>query len=162
MTVPEAQRLVGSTLLTGPRSVDASDDARPLPLDFSTVYQEWFAPVCRWLRALGGPGIDVEDLAQDVFVVAERKLAAFDGQHLAPWLYRISANTVSDARRRAWFRHLFLRRSDASLDDLACEATPVNIPGVWQDRYPSWSRRMRQTLEELFASPRTEHALGSE
>jgi 4-alpha-glucanotransferase len=61
--------------------------------------------------------------------------------------------------------HAFIRRTPSalvglSLDDLAHEATPVNIPGVWQDRYPSWSRRMRETLETLFASERTERSLG--
>ena len=63
--------------------------------------------------------------------------------------------------------HAFIRRTPSalvglSLDDLAHEATPVNIPGVWQDRYPSWSRRMRETLEEMFASERTARALGGE
>ncbi len=61
--------------------------------------------------------------------------------------------------------HGFIRRTPSalvglSLDDLGFEATPVNIPGVWQDKYPSWSRRMRDTLETLFASERTEWALG--
>jgi 4-alpha-glucanotransferase len=61
--------------------------------------------------------------------------------------------------------HTFIRRTPSalvglSLDDLAHETTPVNIPGVWQDRYPSWSRRMRETIEALLANPRTERALG--
>ncbi len=61
--------------------------------------------------------------------------------------------------------HAFIRRTPSalvglSLDDLAHETTPVNIPGVWQDKYPSWSRRMRTTLEDLFSSPRTEEGLG--
>jgi 4-alpha-glucanotransferase len=61
--------------------------------------------------------------------------------------------------------HTFIRRTPSalvglSLDDLAHETTPVNIPGVWQDRYASWSRRMRETLEELLENPRTEAALG--
>ncbi len=63
--------------------------------------------------------------------------------------------------------HAFIRRTPSalvglSLDDLAHEATPVNIPGVWQDRYPSWTRRMRETLETLFASGKTSVSLGGE
>jgi 4-alpha-glucanotransferase len=61
--------------------------------------------------------------------------------------------------------HTFIRRTPAalvglSLDDLAFEQTPVNIPGVWQDKYPSWSRRMRRDLEELLGDERTGAGLG--
>ncbi|MEP7000037.1 MAG: 4-alpha-glucanotransferase [bacterium] len=61
--------------------------------------------------------------------------------------------------------HAFIRRTPSalvglSLDDLAHETMPVNIPGVWQDRYPSWTRRMRETLESIFAAERTAQAMG--
>src|SRR4051812_35137356 len=87
----------------------ATAEARPAEHSFAfeKVYEMWFARVCRWLRALGGPQSDVEDLAQEVFVVVRRKLPEFDGENLPAWLYRISARTASDARRRSWFKHLF-------------------------------------------------------
>lgn len=61
--------------------------------------------------------------------------------------------------------HGFLRRTPSalvglSLDDLAREAVPINIPGIWQDKYPSWSRRMREPLEELLSDPGTVRMLG--
>jgi 4-alpha-glucanotransferase len=61
--------------------------------------------------------------------------------------------------------HAFLRQTPSALvglalDDLAREAEPVNIPGIWQDKYPSWSRRMRETLETLLVDPATTRMLG--
>jgi len=48
-----------------------------------------------------------------------------------------------------------------SLDDVAAEMEPVNVPGVGVDRYPSWSRRMHVTLAELRADPDAERMLAA-
>lgn len=37
-----------------------------------------------------------------------------------------------------------------SLDDLAAEHEPLNLPGVPGERHPSWTRRMSLTLDELW------------
>src|SRR4029077_18697046 len=92
------------------------------PLDFTRVYESWFDPCLRWLRALGIPDADLEDVGQEGFVVVRRKLDAFDGDKLPAWLYRITTRTASDHRRRAWFRRLWTRGSRVDLDTVASAA----------------------------------------
>ena len=67
-------------------------------LEFAPLYDEWFEHVARWIRALGAPSGDVEDIAQEVFLVVRRRLRDFDGRNLAGWLYRIASRQV----RQRW------------------------------------------------------------
>jgi RNA polymerase sigma-70 factor, ECF subfamily len=91
-------------------------------LELDAVYATWFPSVYRWVRAQVGPHADFEDITQDVFVVVQRKLAGFDGQNLAGWLYRITQRTVSDYRRRSWFRNLFQRPREIAFDEIHTSA----------------------------------------
>lgn len=75
-----------------------------VPLSFDEFYRKWFFDVCRWARAMGGLNADLEDIAQEVFLVVRRKYDGFDGAHPKAWLYRITQRRVNDYRRRAWFR----------------------------------------------------------
>ncbi len=77
--------------------------------EFRTLYDAWFADVARWVRALGAPASDQDDLVQEVFVVVHRRLLDFDGENIAGWLYRIAAHQVRDHRRLRWIRHIFGR-----------------------------------------------------
>jgi 4-alpha-glucanotransferase len=43
-----------------------------------------------------------------------------------------------------------------SLDDVAGETQPVNVPGVGPDQYPSWSRKMRDPLDVIMTSRDTD------
>ncbi len=48
-----------------------------------------------------------------------------------------------------------------SLDDLAGERTPINLPGVPQERHRSWVRRMQPSLDDLFADARVRRMLAA-
>lgn len=78
-----------------------------VPLEFEAVFEEWFERVASWVRALGGPESDQEDLVQDVFLIVHRRLPDFDGRNLAGWLYQIARRRVRDFRRLLWIRHVF-------------------------------------------------------
>ena len=76
---------------------------------FLTLYDVWCESVIRWIRALGGPEADRDDIAQEVFLVASRRFHDFDGRNPAAWLYRITQRQVRDFRRRTWVRRIFTR-----------------------------------------------------
>jgi RNA polymerase sigma-70 factor (ECF subfamily) len=89
------------------------------PPDFTHVYSTYFRHVARWIRALGGPMADVEDIAQEVFLVVRRRLPQFEGDNLIGWLYKITRYTVRDHRRRAWYQHVQLAGShNIELDEI--------------------------------------------
>ena len=77
-------------------------------LDFSAIHERWFDEVSRWIRAMGGPEADREDLVQDVFLIVHRRLPDFDGDNLAGWLYQIARHRVRDFRRLLWVKHLLM------------------------------------------------------
>ncbi len=61
--------------------------------------------------------IEVEDLAQDVFLKVFRKLHTFQGDSaFYTWLYRIAVNAATDRLARASHRRLKLVEDDAFLD----------------------------------------------
>ncbi len=86
----------------------------PEPLEFRAIYEKWFDEVARWIRAMGGPQADREDLVQDVFLVVHRRLPDFDGQNLAGWLYQIARHRVRDFRRLSWVRHVLFGKAALS------------------------------------------------
>jgi RNA polymerase sigma-70 factor (ECF subfamily) len=105
----------------------ASPHAPGKALRFASVYGDWFAEVTRWIPAMGGRASDVEDIAQETFLVVERKLDTFDGGNLGGWIYAITLGNVQNHRRLSWLRRLVLRPThdaifetpDPALD--ACE-----------------------------------------
>jgi RNA polymerase sigma-70 factor (ECF subfamily) len=80
----------------------------PQPLTLEEVYRDHFDFVYRQAARLGGPGVDAEDAAQEVFLIVGRKLHTFDSTSLVTtWLYGITLNVVRSLRRRSRIRRLF-------------------------------------------------------
>ena len=78
------------------------------PQEFRVIYERWFEEVSRWIRAMGGPEAEREDLVQDVFLVVHRRLPDFDGENVAGWLYQIARHRVRDFLRLVWVKHLLV------------------------------------------------------
>jgi 4-alpha-glucanotransferase len=96
-----------------------------------------------------------EDRSRD----REALLRRLANEHVLP--SAVAPRFASDLRGAV---HAFLCRSPAqlvgiALDDLTGELEPVNVPGVGQEQYPSWTRKMRETLETMMASDDVRAAL---
>jgi RNA polymerase sigma-70 factor, ECF subfamily len=111
----EAQRTAGD-------GVDAHDPRLP----FEALYERWFEHVTRWVRALGASEAEQEDLTQEVFLVAHRRLADFDGKNPAGWLYQIARRKVRDHRRLTWIKHVFGNRQALTEATLATQLGPLD------------------------------------
>jgi RNA polymerase sigma-70 factor (ECF subfamily) len=93
--------------------------------DFEEVYDQHFDFVWRSLRRLGVPAEQLDDAAQEVFLVVHRRLGAFQGRSsLKTWVFGIVLR-VSQATRRATRR----RSAEPLVEDAVASgaATPAEI-----------------------------------
>lgn len=73
--------------------------------DFRALYKEYSAFVWRSLRRLGVREADIEDAAQEVFVVVHRKMPEFAGKSsVKTWVFGICLKVASDWRKKAHIR----------------------------------------------------------
>ena len=107
---------------------------------FARLFEEHFDFVWRSLRRLGVAQGAVDDAAQEVFVVASRRLAAIEIGKERAFLFGTALRIASDARRSAARRHERDHEVDTELAS--------SQPGVDElvDR-----RRARELLDELIA-----------
>ncbi len=69
------------------------------------LLEAWGPQVLCWCRRLGGPGIDHEDAAHDVFLQVLSNLGGLrDPQSFPAWIFVITRREIQRHRRRAWFR----------------------------------------------------------
>jgi RNA polymerase sigma-70 factor (ECF subfamily) len=72
------------------------------------LYELHFDFVERISRRLGTPDPELDDVVQDIFIVAFRQLGQFQSGRVSTWLYRIAANVVSSRHRRRRIRSALL------------------------------------------------------
>jgi RNA polymerase sigma-70 factor (ECF subfamily) len=64
------------------------------------IYNEYFDFVWRNARRLGVPQSSADDVVQEVFIVVQRRLPAFDGRtHIRNWIFGILVHVVGNYRR---------------------------------------------------------------
>lgn len=98
-----------NTALAAPRSTVSAASSDTALVDrcrggdehaWEALYDAHFDFVFKVARRLGVPESEAEDVSQDVFIVAHRRLNQFESGRLSTWLYRITANVVRDRHRR--------------------------------------------------------------
>jgi RNA polymerase sigma-70 factor, ECF subfamily len=118
--------------------------------DLERLYLEHARAVARWAARLGGPTIEVEDVVQDVFLIAERRLRSFRGHSsVRTWLYGITANVVRHHRRKLRSRAWLL--GDEPLDSAKSEARSPLEELVRDERI----QNVRSALEQMREKHRT-------
>jgi RNA polymerase sigma-70 factor (ECF subfamily) len=108
--------------------------------DLDALFREHARYVWRCLRHLGVADADVDDVCQEVFITAQRKLPEFEGRSsLRSWLYGIALRIASDHRRSAYVRRERAVADPGELDDPA------------SNHASQASSEARQTLSSLLA-----------
>ena len=117
------------------------------PPAFDDVYDAHLAFVIRSVAALGVPAAQVEDAAQEVFVVVLRKLAAFEPRaSLKTWIYGIAVQVARSFRRT-------IRRQDLHQIVPLADTTIYGMEqrGEFPRRFNLTSRCVVWDLEEVEA-----------
>jgi 4-alpha-glucanotransferase len=122
--------------------------------DMATLTGWWEGTDIAIRRSVGLIGDDEKEA--EARAERERERAALCERLAAEGIIPSSNAELSSVDLRAAVHELLCRTNAAlvgfSLDDLAGERDPVNVPGVSADVYPSWTRRMTPSLPQLRAS----------
>jgi RNA polymerase sigma-70 factor (ECF subfamily) len=81
-------------------------------IDFSQLIEETYRALCYFLRYLGLPEAEVEDMAQEVYIKAHRALDRYDpGRPFKSWLFSIAKNAFIDWTRKQKTKRKFLEQN---------------------------------------------------
>jgi RNA polymerase sigma-70 factor (ECF subfamily) len=128
--------------------VGALPRAGPATLNIEDVYRDYCDAVTRWVARLSGPDIETEDLVQEIFLIAHRKLGSFRADAaLATWLYRITERVVLRRRRRERMRR-WLMLSDPWAGIEAATSAPTPFESLERRRAMQLTYRALEALNE--------------
>jgi RNA polymerase sigma-70 factor (ECF subfamily) len=117
------------------------------PLARVELLRLWGPTVLRWCTRLGGPGIDEEDAAHDVFeLVIARAHTVRAPEAFATWLFQTTRRVIGHHRRRAWLR----RWVPGIVPDVADERAGPSRRAEMSDT----ARRVQASLDALPATLR--------
>jgi RNA polymerase sigma-70 factor (ECF subfamily) len=99
-------------------------------IDIATLFRLHARTVHRWAARLGGPGVDAEDVVQEVFLIARRRLKRFTGDaKVTTWLFRATERVVLGLRRKQRWRR-WLASSPDSLVPHLVSARPTAVDEI--------------------------------
>lgn len=79
------------------------------PAAWERLYRERSAQIYRWSVLLGLQPAEAEDAAQEVLVIASRRIETCRAEEaLTSWLFQITRRVVSNQRRNAWWKRAIL------------------------------------------------------
>jgi RNA polymerase sigma-70 factor (ECF subfamily) len=114
--------------------------------DLRAIYAKWADFVWLTLQRLGVRYDDLEDVCHDVFVIAHRKLAGFDGRtQVNAWLFGICVRVAANYRRRA---HIRLERASGTLNQ--DEGTAAVAPDSTRPDHEFVRKETRARIEAIF------------
>ena len=77
------------------------------PAAIDAFYREYAPRVLGWTIRLGGPDLDAEDAAHEVFEAALKLLPRFRGDsRLSTWLFGVTRRSLANQRRKAALRRM--------------------------------------------------------
>jgi RNA polymerase sigma-70 factor (ECF subfamily) len=93
------------------------------PPAVESMYQVYVHQVARWTERLAGPGLDIEDIVHEVFVIALERIHKFRGDSsLATWLFGITDKVVRHRRRKERWRHWLSGSAEQTAGHLASDS----------------------------------------
>jgi len=123
--VTPRRRAIGSTI-DGMPAPGVGAGARPA---FAELYETYFAFVWRSALRLGTPRTNIDDVVQEIFMVAHDRLAGFEGRSsVKTWLFGIVVNVV-----RAYRRALATHEPHALRPEVLADASALPDPAAGPD-----------------------------